>query len=136
MDVEVKPALQKPLDFHKKDYEIFRYVDDYFIFYNEESAKSEILQTVQEALKKKAQHKPAKVKPYEKPIITEITIAKDRILGLLDSEIDPKVEVKEKKESIRLLCGSFESSNHWVQDHHQGVRSQIRRSPQLHVRDH
>jgi len=106
VDAEVLARLAKSSGLiHKKDYEIFRYVDDFFIFYNEEPAKSEIMQTLQEALREKKMNiNPAKVKPYEKPIITEITIAKNRILGLLDTEIDPKIEVKEEEEFIRLVC--------------------------------
>jgi hypothetical protein len=36
---------------HKVDYEIFRYVDDFFVFYNEESTQLKIFETLQEALK-------------------------------------------------------------------------------------
>ncbi|MDR3723455.1 MAG: RNA-directed DNA polymerase [Terracidiphilus sp.] len=76
---------------HRKDYEIFRYVDDYFIFYNDDPAKDKILGALQRELKEmKLSVNPAKIKFYEKPIITEITIAKSRISELLDAEIDPK----------------------------------------------
>lgn len=106
IDVEVLNQLadSKKL-IHKKDYEIFRYVDDYFVFYNDESAQTAILQTLQEALKaKKLNVNTAKVKHYQKPIITEITIAKDRVSSLMNAEIDPKTETKEGDESIRLDC--------------------------------
>ena len=44
VDAEVLTRLAKFSDLiHKKDYEIFRYVDDFFIFYDEESAKNEIM---------------------------------------------------------------------------------------------
>jgi sulfur relay (sulfurtransferase) DsrC/TusE family protein len=76
---------------HKKDYEIFRYVDDYFVFYNAEPAREKIIGALQRELKEmKLGINPAKIKFYEKPIITEITIAKSRISELLDEEIDPK----------------------------------------------
>jgi len=81
---------------HKEDYEIFRYVDDYFVFYNEVSAQAAIVQMLQEALKeKKLNINTTKIKQYEKPIITEITVAKDRVSSLLNSEIDPKIEEKD-----------------------------------------
>jgi len=77
---------------HKKDYEIFRYVDDYFVFYNEESTQNLILDALQAALKeKKLSINSAKVKFYKKPLITEITVAKARISELLDNEIAPKL---------------------------------------------
>lgn len=78
---------------HKVDYEIFRYVDDFFVFYNEESTQLKIFETLQEILKsKKLSINSAKIKHYQKPIITEITIAKERISALLNDEIDPRCE--------------------------------------------
>ncbi|OGB14206.1 MAG: reverse transcriptase [Burkholderiales bacterium RIFCSPLOWO2_12_67_14] len=75
---------------HKVDYEIFRYVDDFFIFYNEDSTQLKIFETLQQILKsKKLSINTAKIKRYQKPIITEITIAKERISVLLNEEIDP-----------------------------------------------
>ena len=78
---------------HKVDYEIFRYVDDFFVFYNEESTQLQIFETLQEILKsKKLNINTAKIKHYQKPIITEITIAKERISILLNDEINPVCE--------------------------------------------
>lgn len=78
---------------HKIDYEIFRYVDDFFIFYNDESTQLLIFETLQEVLKsKKLSINTAKIKHYQKPIITEITIAKERISTLLNEEIIPVSE--------------------------------------------
>lgn len=78
---------------HKVDYEIFRYVDDFFVFYKGESTQSKIIDTLQEILKsKKLSINTAKIKHYQKPIITEITIAKERVSTLLNDEIDPVCE--------------------------------------------
>lgn len=78
---------------HKVDYEIFRYVDDFFVFYNEESTQLKVFETLQEILKgKKLSINTAKIKRHQKPIITEITIAKERISSLLNDEIDPICE--------------------------------------------
>ncbi|WP_025039502.1 antiviral reverse transcriptase Drt3b [Nitrosospira briensis] len=78
---------------HKADYEIFRYVDDFFVFYNKESTQLKIFETLQQVLKsKKLSINTAKIKHYQKPIITEITIAKERISILLNDEIDPVCE--------------------------------------------
>ena len=94
IDVELMTRLAATAKLiHNVDYEIFRYVDDYFVFYNEASTQLKIIETLQEALKaKKLSINAAKVKYYEKPIITEITVAKERISSLLNSEIDPRVE--------------------------------------------
>jgi Reverse transcriptase (RNA-dependent DNA polymerase) len=78
---------------HKVDYEIFRYVDDFFVFYNAESTQLKIFETLQDVLKsKKLGINTAKIKHYQKPIITEITIAKERISTLLNTEIAPSCE--------------------------------------------
>ncbi|MCD2344854.1 RNA-directed DNA polymerase [Ideonella azotifigens] len=81
---------------HRVDYEIFRYVDDFFVFYNKESTRIKIFETLQGILKsKKLSINTAKIKQYQKPIITEITIAKERISTLLKDEIDPVCEEEE-----------------------------------------
>lgn len=94
VDVELQAKLAKRDQLvHKVDYEIFRYVDDFFVFYNEESTQLKIFETLQEILKsKKLSINTAKLKRYQKPIVTEITIAKGRISPLLNEEIDPVCE--------------------------------------------
>lgn len=93
-DVELERALADRAKLkHKVDYEIFRYVDDYFVFYNEQSTEFRVIEELQEILKtKKLSINAAKVKSYPKPIITEITIAKERISTLMNAQINPSVE--------------------------------------------
>lgn len=93
-DVELERALAERAKLkHKVDYEIFRYVDDYFVFYNEQSTELRVIEELQEILKtKKLSINAAKVKSYPKPIITEITIAKERISTLMNSQVEPSVE--------------------------------------------
>lgn len=75
---------------HKVDYEIFRYVDDFFVFYNDDSTQLKIFETLQQILKaKKLSINTSKIKHYQKPIITEITIAKERISTLLNEGVNP-----------------------------------------------
>jgi hypothetical protein len=75
---------------HKVDYEIFRYVDDFFVFYNDDSTQLKIFETLQQILKaKKLSINTAKIKHYQKPIITEITVAKERISTLLNEDVNP-----------------------------------------------
>ncbi|MGI4878222.1 MAG: antiviral reverse transcriptase Drt3b [Janthinobacterium lividum] len=91
VDVELLAQLAERANLiHKVDYEIFRYVDDFFVFYNEDSTQLKIFETLQEILKgRKLSINTAKIKHYRKPIITEITIAKERISTLLNDEINP-----------------------------------------------
>lgn len=111
VDVELMTKLAEGSNLtHKVDYEIFRYVDDFFVFYNEESTRLKIFETLQEILKgKKLSINTAKIKPYQKPIITEITIAKERISTLLNDEVNPLCEEElladpSKPPKQKLVC--------------------------------
>jgi hypothetical protein len=109
VDVDLREKLFRDASLqHKIDYEIFRYVDDFFVFYNEQSSKLKIIETLQIILKNyKLSINSAKIKNYEKPIITEITIAKERISTLLNEEIEPRCEVAENEgqnDIIHLMC--------------------------------
>ncbi|EAJ0349216.1 RNA-directed DNA polymerase [Campylobacter lari] len=65
---------------HKKDYVIFRYVDDYFLFYNEDDVKNLIIQTFNNELQKyKFYLNETKMEEFAKPFVTNITIAKKKI---------------------------------------------------------
>ena len=111
VDTELLRHLAKANLGHKVDYEIFRYVDDFFVFYNEESTQLKVFETLQEILKgKKLSINTAKIKHYKKPIITEITIAKERISALLNDEINPACEEEPladpaKPPKKKLVCG-------------------------------
>ena len=96
VDVKIEQQLRDGLEEnvklkHKVDYEAFRYVDDYFIFFNDPIKKETLIRAVQEVLKEvKLSVNMAKVKSYKRPIITELTIAKQGISLLLEKEIRPK----------------------------------------------
>lgn len=65
---------------HKSDYECYRYVDDYFLFYNDEKDRNLFLESLIKWLKEfKLQISPSKTEEFERPFITKITIAKHRI---------------------------------------------------------
>ncbi len=69
---------------HKKDYVIFRYVDDYFLFYNKDDVKNLIIQTFNNELQKyKFYLNESKMEEFTKPFVTNITIAKKKIKDLL-----------------------------------------------------
>lgn len=110
IDVELIKQLGEVNLIHKVDYEIFRYVDDFFVFYNEESTQLKIFETLQEILKsKKLSLNTAKIKSYQKPIITEITMAKERISTLMNNEVDPMCEEEplddpSKPPQYNLVC--------------------------------
>jgi hypothetical protein len=130
IDKNVHQALlknEKECLVHKRDYEIFRYVDDYFVFYNEESTKNEILIEFKHKLKEyKLGFNDSKSELYHKPIITPISIAKQKIsdlfkehLRLKEKNLPESTEIKEiqqeEDEELALYTKTvYFSSNHVV----------------------
>lgn len=93
---------------HKVDYEMFRYVDDYFIFYNEESHRETIVNLLQHGLKEYKLHlNSAKALLYEKPIITEISMAKQQIAKLLEDSLKYSLEKHENDAGDVVTKGSI-----------------------------
>jgi hypothetical protein len=93
IDDKAMREIEKEKLFSKKDFEIFRYVDDYFVFYNEEPAKEKILTAFRLGLREfKLYLNEAKTQYYNKPIITEITIAKQKINDLLNDSLSYHIE--------------------------------------------
>lgn len=73
---------------NKVDYECFRYVDDYFFFYNDNTVKAEAEQLLQSYLKDfKLSLSQEKNKIIERPFVTDITKAKISLDDLLNDSI-------------------------------------------------
>ena len=71
---------------HKSTYECYRYVDDYFLFYNDEKDRNLFMESLTKWLKEfKLQISPSKTEEFERPFITKVTIAKLRIENLLSN---------------------------------------------------
>lgn len=69
---------------HKSDYECYRYVDDYFLFYNDPKDKDRFMESLTKWLKEfKLQISPSKTEEFERPFITNLTLAKIKIEELL-----------------------------------------------------
>lgn len=78
---------------HQKDYEIFRYIDDFFVFYNDNLTKDKIIEAYKLNLKEyKLQLNNSKTEVYEKPIITNISIAKIKISDLFKEHLTLKIK--------------------------------------------
>lgn len=108
VDKEVEKALYKvnnenDIDFrYKAGYDIFRYVDDYFVFYNNDEVKKEILRLYKIELQKyNLYFNESKTENFEKPIITKITIAKEEIRKLVEHSFIFKLD----KDSVRNQFG-------------------------------
>jgi hypothetical protein len=85
IDVSVEEELVKRNLRYKVDYDIFRYVDDYFVFTSKDEVKDIILSTYKLKLQQyNLFFNDSKTKEIAKPIITNITIAKEGIRELID----------------------------------------------------
>lgn len=119
IDKTVYHDLRKDGIIHKKDYELFRYVDDYFVFYNDETTKEAIHSLYKLELRNyKLYLNDSKVKLYDKPIITELSIAKQKISDLLNKDLafkvneqDKTLEVGEVVEEESETDNEFEENN-------------------------
>lgn len=85
VDIDIAEKLLKKGYIHNSDFKIYRYVDDYFVFYNSEEVCHQIKMTLQESLKLyKLSLNKGKEETLDRPIITPISIAKKRISDLFD----------------------------------------------------
>lgn len=98
---------------YRRDYEIFRYVDDIFIFFNNDACQDDILTHYRLQLKEfKLYVNNAKSDLFEKPIITGITRAKIRITDLLNNYLSFKLkEAKTEDEKTERHYSFYVSSN-------------------------
>lgn len=103
IDKKIEQILRKKGLIHKVNYEIYRYVDDFFVFYNDAKTKDEILDNYKICLKEyKMSLNDSKTKLYEKPLITEITIAKNKIVNLLKDKVKFKIKKDKDKEDKKI----------------------------------
>lgn len=85
IDFRLSEKLDEKLIKKGVDYEIYRYVDDYFVFYNDDAHKNKIIKFLQLELKEyKLSLNNEKFIIYNKPIITEITVAKNLISDFIN----------------------------------------------------
>lgn len=85
IDKNVEKELHRKGYKYKEDYDIYRYVDDFFVFYNDDKIKSEILSLYKIKLQEyNLFFNDSKTKILPKPIITNITVAKEEIRKLIE----------------------------------------------------
>lgn len=91
IDRNVYNSLLKEHIYPNTDYKIFRYVDDHFLFFNDEKVKNRILEIYTLKLHEyKMSINQAKTHQYARPIITEISIAKRKIQQYVKNHIFSK----------------------------------------------
>lgn len=94
---------------NKVDYELLRYVDDYFLFYTHETDRERIVASLQHLQRAYGLYlNMAKSAVYEKPLITEISRAKRLIANLIDAKLKYTLtEVHAEGETEPMLKGDI-----------------------------
>ena len=96
IDKDIESYMISKGKFLKRDYECYRYVDDYFLFYNDQNTKEQILEQFSLKLREyKLTISDSKTKLFEKPFVTDITIAKQKIDDLFNDNIKIKIQEEE-----------------------------------------
>ena len=86
IDEKVENELRREKLFNKVNYECYRYVDDYFLFYNDKKEEQLILECFSKWLSEyKLCISPSKTVEYDRPFVTNVTKAKLRINKLVQS---------------------------------------------------
>ncbi|WP_454841534.1 antiviral reverse transcriptase Drt3b [Pseudomonas hormoni] len=107
VDIEVSAKLFEKGWEPDKDFKIYRYVDDYFVFYNNEECCFQAKMLLQEVLKRfKLSLNKGKEETIIRPMITPISIAKKRISDLFDRSLTYSI-ASEIKESEKLPRGEL-----------------------------
>ena len=108
IDQKVEQELLEEKLCQKSNYECYRYVDDYFLFYNDEKDRGLFMEILTKWLKEfKMQISPSKTEEFERPFITKITIAKQRIDHLFSDifstplweEVESNLDVEKEDET-------------------------------------
>ncbi|MGG5290569.1 antiviral reverse transcriptase Drt3b [Pseudomonas shirazensis] len=107
VDTEISGKLLEKGYVHNSDFKIYRYVDDYFVFYNNEEVCHQIKMILQESLKLyKLSLNKGKEETLQRPIITPISIAKKRISDLFDRTLAYEIS-SEIKDGEKLPRGEI-----------------------------
>jgi hypothetical protein len=101
VDKDVENYMISQEKYRNTDYECYRYVDDYFLFYSDEETKNKIYERFSLALKEyKMTISDAKTQLYEKPFITDVTMAKQKADLLIAESIILKIQEDVSQEEI------------------------------------
>lgn len=109
VDREVEFRLRKEGIIHGTDYRVMRYVDDYFIFLRDPSARDRIVDELEAQLRPYRFHlNDSKEAVHSTPFISDMSIAKDRLRRGLSKNL--RLDVAEDGSAPELVSVEFSSS--------------------------
>lgn len=110
VDREVERALRRKKLVHGQDYEVLRYVDDYFIFMRDPGLRDDIVSELEVQLRPFRFHlNAAKEVVHSTPFISDMSIAKDRLRSGLNKNFELTVDEDEVSSNVKHL--EFKSSS-------------------------
>lgn len=112
IDNDIVSDLEGKSVFFGVDYHVFRYVDDFFVFYNDQEVFSKIKSSISLCLTKyKLNLNKSKEYFFDRPVITPITIAKKKIADLLSDKLKYNIEYVEGTKEIEKASLYFRKSS-------------------------
>lgn len=112
IDSDIVSDLEGKSVFFGVDYHVFRYVDDFFVFYNDQEVFSKIKSSISLCLTKyKLNLNKSKEYFFDRPVITPITIAKKKIADLLSDKLKYNIEYIEGTKEIEKASLYFRKSS-------------------------
>lgn len=112
IDSDIVLDLEGKSVFFGVDYHVFRYVDDFFVFYNDQEVFSKIKSSISLCLAKyKLNLNKSKEYFFDRPVITPITIAKKKIADLLSDKLKYNIEYIEGTKEIEKASLYFRKSS-------------------------
>ncbi|MEZ8062665.1 MULTISPECIES: antiviral reverse transcriptase Drt3b [Vibrio] len=112
IDNDIVFDLEKSNVFFGVDYHIFRYVDDFFVFYDNQEVFSKIKSSISLCLTRyKLNLNKSKEYFFNRPVITPITIAKKKIADLLSDKLKYKIEYVDGTKEIEKASLYFSKSS-------------------------
>jgi len=112
IDNDIVSDLEGKSVFFGVDYHVFRYVDDFFVFYNDQEVFSKIKSSISLCLTKyKLNLNKSKEYFFDRPVITPITIAKKKIADLLSDKLKYNIEYIEGAKEIEKASLYFRKSS-------------------------
>jgi len=135
IDLRAETELKKAGFANKVDYECYRYVDDFFLFYNNEEVREKALRIFDDLLREfKMTISHEKTTLIERPFITDITRAKnliDRLLGESFYFSSAEIEAEKEEEEDR---DELDAENEEIPVKEENLKKALEQEPHFHLK--
>lgn len=135
IDLRAEFELKKASFTNKVDYECYRYVDDFFLFYNNDSVKEKALRIFDELLREfKMTISHEKTIEIERPFITDITRAKNHIDILLSDTFSFSSTEKEVEKDDEEDRDEHDAEDEEAPVKEENLKKALEQEPHFHLK--